>query len=61
MIINRKRNGGMEIDYLVFSFFRYKIWITRSKYFCKYPRIVIWKMSKNQNVGAEKTWSYKFG
>jgi hypothetical protein len=61
MIINRKRNGGMEIDYLVFSIFRYKFWITRSKYFCKYTRIVIWKMSKNPNVGAEKTWYYKFG
>jgi len=61
MIINRKRNGGTEIDYLVFSIFRYKIWITKSKYFSKYPRIIIWKMSKNPNVGAEKTWSVKFG
>lgn len=51
----------MEIDYLVFSIFRYRIWITKSKYFSKYPRLVIWKMSKNPNIGAEKTWSVKFG
>jgi len=61
MIINRKRNEGMEIDYLVFSIFRYTIWITRSKHFSKYPRLIIWKMSKNPNIGAEKTWSVKFG
>jgi hypothetical protein len=56
MIINRKRNEGMEIDYLGFSIFRYKFWLTKSKY-CK-PRLVILKMSKNPNIGAEKTWSY---
>jgi len=61
MIIYRKRNGGMEIDYLVFSIFRYRFFITKSKYFSKYPRIVIWKMSKNPNIGTEKTWSYNFG
>lgn len=61
MIINRKRNGGMEIDYLVFSIFRYTFWITKSKYCSKYPRLIIWKMSKNPNIGAVKTWSVKFG
>jgi len=61
MIINRKRNEGMEIEYLVFTIFRFKIWITKSKYFSKYPRIVIWKLSKDPNVGALKTWSVKFG
>ena len=47
---------GREIDYLIFSISRYKIWITKTKY-CK-PRIVIWKMSKNPNIGSEKTWCY---
>ena len=56
MIIYRKRNDGLEIDYLVFTVFKYKIWITKSIYFNKYPRIVIW------NVGQRiKSWSIKFG
>jgi len=61
MITNRKRSEGREIDYLVFTIFRFKIWITKSKYFSKYPRIVIWKLSKDPNAGALKTWSVKFG
>ena len=56
MIIYRKRLGGLEIDYLVFSIFRYRIWITRSVMFSKYPRIVIWEMSKNPNEGVERSW-----
>ena len=46
MIIYRKRNGGLEIDYLVFTIFKYKIWITKSMYFNKYPRIVIWNLRR---------------
>ena len=56
MIIYRKRNGGLEIDYLVFTIFKYKIWITKSMFFNKYPRIVIWKMGEKI-----KSWSIKFG
>ena len=56
MIIYRKRLGGLEIDYLVFSIFRYRIWITRYVMFSKYPRIVIWEMSKNPNEGVERSW-----
>jgi hypothetical protein len=59
MIIYRKRNGGLEIDYLVFSVFRYKFWITKSKYYSKYPRLIIWKMSKNPNIGVEKAYTLK--
>ena len=58
MIINRKRNGGIEIDYLVFSIFGYKFWVTKSKYTNKYPRLVIWKLGKNR---IKKTWSVRFG
>ncbi len=56
MIINRKR--GIEIDYLVFSIFRYKFWVTKSKYANKYPRLVIWEMVKGK---VKKTWSVRFG
>ena len=58
MIIYKKRCCGMEIDYLQFSIFRYTIWVTKSKFIHKYPRIVIWKMSKENNVGIENAWTF---
>jgi hypothetical protein len=60
LIIYRKRRGGTEIDYLAFSFFRFRIWVTRSVCFSKYPRLVIWKMAKGQNTHVEKGWNIKF-
>ena len=58
MKIYRKRNGGLEIDYLVLSLGRYTLWITKSIYVNKWPRLVLWKMSKEVNVGTEKSWSW---
>lgn len=57
MKVYRKRNEGLEIDYLVFSLFKFRVWITRSTLFSKYPRIVIWKMNK-ENTAAAKTWQF---
>jgi hypothetical protein len=60
--IYRKRNGGIEIDYLVLSIWRFTIWITRSMYINRWPRIIIWKHFQQElNVGVEKSWSIKFG
>jgi len=59
MIIYRKRTGGLEVDYLVFSLKRFMFWLTKSKFVDRLPRIVIWKFSKNPNVGTEKSWALK--
>lgn len=55
MTIYRKRRSGTEIDYLIFNFLSYKIFITRSVLFSKCPRIVIWKIKDGDVV---KSYQY---
>lgn len=60
MILFQKRNGGLEIDYLIVRIFRFKIWVTHSIYFNKFLRIILWKLSKDLQ-SVDYTRSIKFG